>query len=66
MLNSVVYKAAPKILSQAPSYLNRLVNQGARPFSVAFNVKSKFEDAFEKRMASMKTQPQKAYVPLHC
>jgi hypothetical protein len=64
MLNSVVAKTTPQILSHGHSYLNRLVassmTHGARPYSVAFNVKSKFEDAFEKRMATLKNQPQKA------
>jgi hypothetical protein len=68
MLNSVVAKTTPQILSQGHSFLNRVVassmTHGARPFSVAFNVKNKFEDAYEKKMATLKNQPQKAYVSM--
>lgn len=66
MLNSVVAKTAPHLFQANNTFLNRLVSSsvshGARPFSVAYNVRSKFEDAYQKKMASQKNTPQKAYV----
>jgi len=57
MLNSAVAKSASQVLANNNTYLKKMVStslsHGARPFSVAFNVKSKFEDAFEKRMANL-------------
>ena len=44
------------------SFLNRVLTssvQPARNFSVAFNVKSKFEAAYEKKIQTLKTQPKK-------
>lgn len=42
------------------SFLNRLITAApARPFSVAFNVKSKFESAYETKMNTLKGQPKK-------
>jgi hypothetical protein len=41
------------LASLKPTFLNRVLGasaQQSRQFSVAFNVKSKFEDAFEKKM----------------
>jgi hypothetical protein len=45
------------------SFLNRVISAGisapARPFSVAFNVKSKFETAYETKMKALQGQPKK-------
>ena len=44
------------------SFLNRVITAGvapSRPFSVAFNVKSKFETAFETKMKNLQAQPKK-------
>ncbi len=50
-------------LSNKASFLNRVITSAgslpAREFSVAFNVKSKFETAFETKMKTLATQPQK-------
>jgi hypothetical protein len=54
MLNSAVSKA---------SFLNRVITSGMAPqrqfASVAFNVKSKFETAFEAKKKNIAGQPQK-------
>jgi len=46
-------KTAPQVLS-ATSFLKKMVASGvptsARQYSVAFNFKSKFEDAYDKKM----------------
>lgn len=43
------------------SFLNRVINSNiqtqARNFSVAFNVKSKFEAAYETKMKNIQGQP---------
>ena len=47
------------------SYLNKVLASytPVRNFaSVAFNVKSKFETAYETKMKNVKAQPKKAYV----
>ena len=63
MLNSFVAKAAPSFISHKPSYLNKILSNclPTRNFasSVAFNVKSKFESAFEKKRATMAAAPKK-------
>lgn len=64
MLNSVVAKTAPHFSSNA-TFLSKVLASapnGARQFSVAFNVRSKFEDAYEKRMQTLKATPKKAYI----
>jgi len=52
MLSSTLSKA---------TFLNRVIGQStvARNFSVAFNVKSKFETAYELKMKTAQTQPKK-------
>ena len=56
MLNSFVARTAPQIFSANATFLNKVVNpalyQSARQFSVAYNIKSKFEAAYEKKMES--------------
>lgn len=48
------------IAKQSASFLNKCLNQSAaRSFSVAFNVKSKFETAFEAKMKNIQAQPKK-------
>jgi hypothetical protein len=39
--------------------MNPALYQSARQFSVAYNVKSKFEAAYEKKVESLKLQPKK-------
>lgn len=50
-------------LSNKASFLNRViaagVNTPARSMSVAFNVKSKFETAYETKMKNIQAQPKK-------
>jgi hypothetical protein len=62
MFSSVV-KAAPQLISSNSSFLNKMVTsqmqQGVRQFSVAFNVKSRFEDAFQKKVAALAAVPKK-------
>lgn len=57
MLSSVPQKA---------SFLNKVITSSmvpARNFaSVAFNVKSKFETAYETKMKTIASQPKKVYV----
>jgi hypothetical protein len=36
-----------------------VATQGARQFSVAYNIKSKFEAAYEKKIEGLKGQPKK-------
>jgi hypothetical protein len=52
MLNSVVVKTAPLVAQSNMTFLRKVVSASlpvsARPFSVAFNIKSRFEEAFEK------------------
>ena len=36
------------------SFLNKVLTPASRSFSVAFNVKSKFETAFETKMNNLK------------
>jgi hypothetical protein len=50
MFNSVIAKQFAKA-----TYLNKILTSNAanaRQFSVAFNVKSRFQDAYEAKMAS--------------
>lgn len=45
-----VAKATPSFFSSQSTFLNKLLAPSNRAFSsVAFNVKSKFEDAFQKK-----------------
>lgn len=50
-------------LQSKASFLNRVIASGvhgpARNFSVAFNVKSKFETAYEAKMKTLQNQPKK-------
>ena len=61
MLN--VAKAAPSLLSSQSTYLNKFLAPSltqARAFSsVAFNVKSKFEEAFTQKKEAMANAPKK-------
>jgi hypothetical protein len=60
---SSVAKAAPQLISSNSSFLSKMVTsqmqQGVRQFSVAFNVKSRFEDAFQKKVAALAAAPKK-------
>ncbi len=54
------------MLSSAPSkasFLNKIISSSVQPArnfaSVAFNVKSKFETAFEAKMKTVQNQPKK-------
>ncbi len=58
-----ITKAAPQLLASHSSFLNKMVAsglpQGARQFSMAFNFKSKFEEAYDKKMAAQANVPKK-------
>lgn len=41
------------IAKQSASFLNKCLTPAHRSFSVAFNVKSKFETAFETKMKNL-------------
>ena len=47
------------IAKQSGSFLNKCLFPASRSFSVAFNVKSKFETAFETKMKNLQSQPKK-------
>ena len=47
----------------AASFLNKLLTPASRSFSVAFNVKSKFETAFDTKMKTIQAQPKKIPSP---
>ena len=47
------------IAKQSASFLNKCLTPASRSFSVAFNVKSKFETAFETKMKNLQAQPKK-------
>ncbi len=53
-------------LPQKASFLNKVITSSMAPTrqfaSVAFNVKSKFETAYETKMKTIKAQPKKVYV----
>jgi hypothetical protein len=49
--------------ANAASFLNKVLTPAARSFSVAFNVKSKFETAFESKMKNLQAQPKKIPEP---
>lgn len=61
MLN--VTKAAPQFLSKHTTFLNKMLAPSATPMrafsSVAFNVKSKFEDAFLRKREAAANVPKK-------
>lgn len=64
MLNSAAAKAAPQFLASNQTFLTKVMSNyiPARNFaSVAFNVKSKFEAAFEKKREAQANQPKKEY-----
>lgn len=49
-------------ISSKATFLNRVIASGAHParnFSAAFNVRSKFEAAYENKMKNIKGQVQK-------
>lgn len=55
MLSSNLLRTSSNILSANATFLNRMLmasSTQARTFSVAFNIKSKFEDAYEKKLRS--------------
>lgn len=55
MLSSNLLRTSSNILSANATFLNRMLmasSTQARNFSVAFNIKSKFEDAYEKKLKS--------------
>jgi hypothetical protein len=47
------------LLAVNPSYLNKVLASSQRGFSVAFNVRSKFEEAYLKKKAGQSTQARK-------
>ena len=47
----------------AASFLSKCLTPASRPFSVAYNVKSKFETAFETKMKTIQGQPKKIPSP---
>lgn len=52
MLSSNLAKTSASLLSANPTFLNKVLGgsvKQARQFSVAFNIKSKFEAAFEQK-----------------
>jgi hypothetical protein len=51
------------IAKQSASFLNKCLTPAHRSFSVAFNVKSKFETAFETKMKNLQAQPKKVQEP---
>jgi hypothetical protein len=51
MLSSNLLKASSNLLNINPSYLNKVLASSQRGFSVAFNVRSKFEEAYLKKKA---------------
>ena len=51
------------IAKQSASFLNKCLAPAHRSFSVAFNVKSKFETAFETKMKNLQAQPKKVQEP---
>ena len=53
------------IAKQSASFLNKLLTPASRSFSVAFNVKSKFETAFETRLKNLESQPKKNPEPVN-
>jgi hypothetical protein len=62
MLGSNLLRSSSNLLSQNMSYLNRMLAATvpqSRNFSVAFNIKSKFEEAYEKKLKSSQNQPKK-------
>jgi hypothetical protein len=59
MLSSNLLKASSNLLSLNPTYLTQLLASSQRSFSVAFNVKSKFEEAYLKKKASTAANPKK-------
>jgi hypothetical protein len=67
MFNSFVAKATPQIFGGAShanlTYLNRLMKPAmayqVRQYSVAYNIKSKFEAAYEAKQASQKGAAKK-------
>jgi len=49
-------------IASKASFLNRVIASGAQPsrnFSVAFNVRSKFEAAYDTKMKTLQSQPKK-------
>jgi hypothetical protein len=64
MLSSNFLKTSSNLLSGSHTFLNRVLvasSAQSRSFSVAFNIKSKFEEAFEKKRHSQTNQPKKEY-----
>lgn len=59
MLNSVVAKTTAQATFLSKMLCAGGVPQGARQFSVAFNVRSKFEEAYHKKMDTTKVAPKK-------
>lgn len=60
MLSSNLLKTSSNLLSANATFLNRvLASTQARNFSVAFNVKSKFEEAYDKRKHASASAPKK-------
>ena len=57
-----VAKATPSFFSSQSTFLNKLLAPATRPYSsVAFNVKSKFENAFHKKREAASQQTKKQY-----
>ncbi len=66
MLSSNLAKTSASFLAGANStFLNKVLGtttKQARQFSVAFNIKSKFENAYEQKQSQKKDQATKMYV----
>lgn len=54
---------------QKASFLNRVITSSMTPArgfaSVAFNVRNKFETAYETKMKNIAAQPKKVYAPFY-
>lgn len=59
MLSSNLLKASSNLLNLNPSYLQKVLASSQRGFSVAFNVRSKFEEAYLKKKAQQAHSPRK-------
>jgi hypothetical protein len=57
MLSSNLIKSSKSLLSTNATFLNRMLD--TRAFSVAYNVKSKFESAFDAKLKASAAQPKK-------
>lgn len=62
MLSSNLLRSSSNLIAANASFLNKMLatsSTQSRNFSVAFNIKSKFEDAYEKKLKAHSSQPKK-------